>query len=167
MGPRQSTEREETTMRRKLIATGVAVLAVAGGGAAAVAATGNGTPQQESQAAIAAAATQLGVSSAKLSDALKTALENRVDAAVTAGTITQAQGDALKARIAADDYPVLGGIMGHGDGPGHGFGGHLTAAATYLGLSETELRTQLSGGKTLAAVATAQGKTADGLVAAL
>lgn len=41
------------------------------------------------------------------------------------------------------------------------------AAASYLGLSEAELRTQLSGGKTLADVAKAQGKTVAGLVAAL
>jgi hypothetical protein len=151
-------------MRRKLVAAGVAVLAVAGGGAA-VAATGLGTPQEESKAVIDDAAKQLGVDSTKLSAALKTALENRVDAAVAAGTITKAEGDALKARIEADDYPLLAG-PGFGHNGGHGFG-HLSAAATYLGLSETELRTQLEAGKTLADVAKAQGKTVEGLVAAL
>lgn len=39
----------------------------------------------------------------------------------------------------------------------------LTAAATYLGLSEADLRTQLHSGKTLAAVAAAQGKSESGL----
>src|SRR5215218_5312034 len=154
-------------MKRKLVAAGIAVLAVAGGGAA-VAATGSGTPQEESKAVVDDAAKQLGIDPTKLSDALKKALENRVDAAVAAGSITQAEGDALKARIESDDYPLLGGPgFGHHGGPGgHGFG-HLAAAATYLGLSETELRTQLDAGKTLADVAKAQGKTVDGLVAAL
>src|SRR5215208_7776707 len=103
-----------------------------------------------------------------VSAALKKALENRVDAAVAAGRMTKAQGDALKAQIESEEYPLLAGPgFGHHGGPGgHGFG-HLAAAATYLGLSETELQTQLAGGKTLADVAEAQGKTVDGLVAAL
>ena len=57
-------------------------------------------------------------------------------------------------------------MLGHRGGPGHGFG-HLEAAAAYLGLTEAELRTQLESGKTMADVAKAQSKTADGLVAAL
>jgi hypothetical protein len=154
-------------MRRKLVATAVAALAVAGAGAA-FAATGIGTPQEESKAVVEDAAKQLGVDSTKLSAALKQALENRVDAAVAAGSITKADGDALKARIAADDYPLFAvpGFGHHGGPGGHGFG-HLDAAATYLGLTETELRAQLAGAKTLADVAKAQGKTVDGLVAAL
>lgn len=49
------------------------------------------------------------------------------------------------------------------------FGGKglLTAAATYLGISEDALRAELSAGKSLADVAVASGKTRDGLVAAL
>jgi hypothetical protein len=153
-------------MRRKIVATAVAALAVAGGGAA-FAATGLGTPQEESKAVIDDAAEQLGVDSTELSDALKKAFQNRIDAAVAAGTITKAEGDALKERIESQDYPLLGGpgLWHHGPG-GHRFG-HLDAAATYLGLSETELRTQLAGGKTLADVAKAEGKTVDGLVSAL
>lgn len=50
------------------------------------------------------------------------------------------------------------------EGPMHG---HLDAVATYLGLTAAELRTQLQGGKTLAQVATAQGKSVDGLKAAI
>ena len=85
---------------------------------------------------------------------------------VAACRITRAEGDALKERIAAQEYPRLGGL-GHRGGPGgHGFH-HLAAAASYLGLTEAELRTQLSGDKTLADVAKARGKTVAGLVAAL
>jgi hypothetical protein len=41
------------------------------------------------------------------------------------------------------------------------------AAAQYLGLTDAQLQTQLQAGKSLAAVATAQGKTVAGLKAAL
>lgn len=49
------------------------------------------------------------------------------------------------------------------------FGSHnnLATAATYIGITEAELRTELQTGKTLAEVAVAHGKTRDGLIAAL
>ena len=51
----------------------------------------------------------------------------------------------------------------------HGpFGADIFAtAATYIGISEADLRTQLQAGKSLADVAVANGKTRDGLIAAL
>ncbi len=52
-------------------------------------------------------------------------------------------------------------------GERHHGGPQLAAAAEYLGLSADELRTQLEGGKTLAEMAEAQGKSVDGLVDAL
>ncbi len=50
-----------------------------------------------------------------------------------------------------------------------GIGGHgwLATAATYIGITEAALRTELQSGKSLADVAVANGKTRDGLVAAL
>src|SRR3954469_987534 len=50
-----------------------------------------------------------------------------------------------------------------------GIGGHgwLTTAATYVGITEDALRTELQTGKSLADVAVAHGKTRDGLIAAL
>jgi hypothetical protein len=155
-------------MKRTIVATGAAALAVAGGGAA-VADTGFGvgTPEEESKAVIEDAAQQLGVKSSALSDALKQAMENRIDAAVAAGRITKAEGDALKQRLESEDFPLLAGPgFGPHVGPGHGFP-HLAAAASFLGLSEAALQTQLADGKTLADVAKAQGKTVAGLVAAL
>jgi len=152
-------------LKPKVIAGTVAGLAVAGGGAA-YAATQFGSPQQENQAVLNDAAKQLGVQPSALSAALKKALENRVDEAVAAGRLTKAQGNELKQRIESGDVPLFGG-------PGHGFGHHagpfggLDAAAGYLGLTETQLRTQLESGKSLADVAKAQGKTVDGLVQAL
>ena len=43
----------------------------------------------------------------------------------------------------------------------------MPTAAKYLGLSESDLRTQLQSGKTLAAIATAQGKSVAGLKSAV
>lgn len=155
-------------LKRKVIVAGVAALAVAVTGGA-VAATKATSRKAESQAVVNDAAKQLGVQPSELTSALKKALANRVDAAVTAGRITKAEGDAMKARINSGDFPLFGG--GHRGGKfGHGPGFHLhglDAAASYLGLTEAQLRTQLSSGKTLAQVAKARDKSVDGLVDAL
>jgi hypothetical protein len=153
------------TLKRKVVAGAVAGLAVAGGGAA-VAATQAGSPAQESQAVVDDAAKQLGVKPAELSNALKQALANRVDAAVAAGRLTKEQGAELKQRIQSGDFPLFGPGGRHG-GPGHGPGGHLDAAASYLGLTEAALHEKLHAGTTLAQVAKDQGKSVDGLVKAL
>ena len=151
------------TTRHK-VAAAVAAAGLVVGAGAAVAAT-QGGPQQESQAIVADAAQQLGVSPAALTAALKKALENQVDAALSAGTITQAQADDMKAAIESGQLPLLGLRGGHDHGPGHG--ADLATAASYLGLTEAELRSSLAGGETLADVAKAQGKSTSGLVAAL
>ncbi len=143
-------------------------LAVAGGGVA-IGATQLGDGDK-SQAIVKDAAQQLGVQPSALSSALKKALENQVDAAVDAGQLTKAEGDALKARIESGEIPLFGPLGKLGVGPlGHSrFGfANLDAAASYLGLSESELRSQLESGKTLAQVARDRGKSVDGLVDAL
>lgn len=161
--------------KQKVAALAAGALAVAGGGAA-IAATGSNTPAEESQAVVDAAANDLGVTPAKLSTALKAALVDRVDAKLKAGTITEAEATALKARINSDSFALFGGGLGgprggpgglRGGGFGHR-GGDLTAATAYLGLTEAELRADLQSGKSLADVANAtDGKSVDGLVAAL
>jgi hypothetical protein len=149
---------------------------LAGGAAALVAALGAGgaiaadrlSQSEESNAVVADAAKQLGISADKLDAALKQALENRVDAAVEAGTLTEAQGAALKERIAAGEVPLIG--LGHGPGFGHHHGvrgADLDAAASYLGLTRDELHTRLQNGDTLAEIAQAEGKSVDGLVKTL
>jgi hypothetical protein len=155
----------DTSAKRKLAAGVAAALVVAGGGVA-IGAKAFSSPKQESEAVIADAAKQLGIEPAKLSAALKTALKHRVDAAVEAGRLTKAQGDALKARIDSGEMSLFP-VGGHHP---HGFGHHelkLDAAAAYLGLTEEQLQNELEGGKTLAQIATAHGKTAAGLVDAL
>lgn len=101
-------------------------------------------------------------------------LKNSLDELVTAGTITQAQEDAIIAGIEANrptppdgqfpgdgaGFPGQGGRgpgMDHG-GPGMGGrGAHLDAAATALGITTDELKTELEAGKTIADIATEKG----------
>lgn len=84
---------------------------------------------------------------------------------VSDGTLTQAQADKV-ATVIAEARPARPGPGGHGR---HG-GGHrldLAPAATALGLSEAELRTQLQAGRTLADIADEQDVPQADLVAAL
>lgn len=151
--------------RKTKIAVGAAALLSAAGTGAAVAASQGSSPSSESKAVIDDAAKQLGIPSSKLSDALKKALTDRVDAAVAAGSVTKAEADALKARIQSNDFPLFGGPhrgFGHG-----GFIGRLDSAAGYIGITDAQLRTELESGKSLAQIATAHGKSVDGLIGAL
>jgi hypothetical protein len=151
--------------RNRIVAAGAALVAAIVT-TAAVAASGALSSSEDSEAVVNDAAEQLGVEPSELSDALKQALKNRVDEAVEAGRLTEAQGAELKERIDANEVPLFG--FGHGPhGPGHGHFGGLDAAAEYLGLSQDELRTSLMEGQTLAEIARAEGKSVDGLVDAM
>ncbi len=155
------------TIKFAALAAGVATVVVGLAAAGAVAASRAHLPSEESKAVIDDAAGQLGVESSALSAALKQALKNRLDAAVEAGRLTKTQANELKNRIdSGDGLPLFGG-----PGPGHfdrpfGHFRDLEAAATYLGLTEADLRAQLQD-KTLAEIAKDRGKSVDGLVQAL
>ena len=152
-------------MNRKLklkVGAGVAAAAAVAGGGGAVAADRLGS-SGDSQAVVNDAAKQLGVTPSALTAALEKALENRIDAAVAAGRLTKEQGEELKQRIESGDLPLFFGPRG---GPHEHFG-ELDAAASYLGLTEAQLETQLESGKSLAQVAKDRGKSVDGLIQAL
>ena len=147
------------------IAGGTAALAaVLGGGA--VAAT-QLSPTEESDAIVADAAKQLGVSADKLDAALKQALENRVDAAVEAGTITEAQAAELKERIEAGDVPLVG------VGPGRAIAAATTASSTSRRRPRTSASPRRSSERASRTATRSprsrrpNGKTAAGLVDAL
>jgi hypothetical protein len=156
---------------RSLVVAAVALAVVVGAGAA-IAATGNSATSPS--AFLDSLAQHLGVSREKLDDATRAASLDQVEAALDAGTITKEQADALQERIESGDVPVFGLGLGRGFGPGfghgpgvRGLGGHLDAAAEYLGLTEDALRSRLAGGKTLAQIAEAEGKSVAGLQQAL
>jgi len=151
--------------RKHKVVVGAAAMLAAAGGGVAVAASETDSRSEESKAIIDDAANELGISSSKLSNALKKALSDRVDEAVAAGRLTQDEANALKERIQSDEFPLLGGLHHRG---GHvGAFGSLDAAAGYLGVTEAELRADLEGGKSLAQVARDRSKSVDGLVDAL
>jgi hypothetical protein len=161
---------------RRRAAIGVVGLAALGGGGAAIAATkDSASPAAQTSAIAEDAAGQLGVTPAALTAAIKKAMVDQIEAQVTAGTITKAQATQMEARLANADAPLfaLGGGHGKGDHGGRGHGGPgggriaFDAAATYIGVTNAQLRTQLEAGKSLATIATDNGKTADGLEAAL
>lgn len=164
-----------TRPRTRTIALGGAAALLVASGGGAVAATKLGDPKAESKQVLADAAKELGVQPSALEKALQNALKSRVDAAVAAGQLTKAQGDSIKARIDAGGVPLLVGPRGfggrHGGGPG-GFGhadraAALVGVASYLGITESALRTELEAGRSLADVAKANGKSVDGLVSLL
>ena len=163
------------------LAVALLAFALLAGGGAAIAGTGVFSPKQEREAFLNDAAKELGVEPSELGAALKSALKKRVDAAVAAGRITKAEGDRIKSRIDAGEAPLFFGFGRPGFGPeprGFGFGPHkrhfehrgqawLESAASYLGMTEANLRTALEDGKTLAQVAKDRGKSVDGLVQAM
>ena len=155
-------------MRRKVIAGAAAALAVGGAGAGVAATKMVQSPSAESKAVINDAAKSLGVEPSKLEAALKKAFEDRIDAAVAAGRLTKEQGRELKQRVESGDFPLFGPpAFGPGFGPPHPFFHGLDAAATYLGLTEAQLESRVNSGKTLAQIAKAEGKSVDGLKAAM
>lgn len=104
-----------------------------------------------------------GVDSTKLKDAFKTASIEKVDAKVADGTLTQDQANNIIDHINNEEFrgPMLGGPGGMGmRGPGlFGLRESMDEVATYLGMSATDLRTELQSGKTLLQVAESKGKT--------
>ena len=74
-------------------AAGIAMLVVALGATGAVAASRVLSPSEESKDVIDDAAAQLGVQTDALSDELREALKNRIDAALEAGRLTEAQAE--------------------------------------------------------------------------
>jgi hypothetical protein len=161
-----------------IAATASVVIAGAGG---ALAASQLDSPTARSQAIISDAAGQLNIEPSKLTSALQKAIDNQIDAAVKAGTLTADQGAALKKRIDSGQVPLVGGLglglrgFGHGQFGRHGgfglgrgmLGASAAAVASYLGITPAELRTELESGKTLAQIAVAHNKTADGVVSTL
>jgi len=145
--------------------TGAALL-VAGGGTA-LAQQGTGDRAAKCQERLAKLAEKRGTTVAELEAGAKARMTARIDRALAAGRITTEQAATLKQRVAqaqacaapaALKAKVLKAKLAQG--------GMLRAAVKYLGLTPTELRKQLPG-SSLAAIATAQGKSVDGLEAAM
>jgi hypothetical protein len=129
-------------MRKKIAATAMGAVLLAGGGlgAALLAPTTATAASSSSTSASSASAKADGQRGAWMTAALKKL--------VNAGTITQAQADAV-AKALESARPQ--------GGPGHGGHPGLAAAATAIGVSEADLHTAMQSGKTIADVARAKG----------
>ena len=166
-------------MRRTLLIGLAVVVAAATAGGAYAATQSSSNPRQ---AFLNDVAKRLGVSPSKLRAAVTGAFLDRLNAEVKAGRLTQAQANRLKQRIQQGAAIPLGppralrfappGALKLAPPRGLHFGlrghrGPLNAAAQYLGLSQDQLMSHLAGGKTLAQLAKAQGKSVSGLEQAL
>src|SRR5881275_3343354 len=98
----------QRSVRRKL-AIGAAGLVVLGGGGAAYAVTK--ANDNDRQAFLGDVAKRLNVTPQQLNDALKGAFEDRLQAAVNAGKLTQDQADQIKKKVeaAGAGVPFFGG----------------------------------------------------------
>jgi len=149
-----------------LVALGLGAVAI--GGAVTSAQEGDGPVGTF----ISKLAGKLGVSEDELKTAIQDTRVEMIDEAVAEGRLTEEQGERLKERIEEGD---LGFGFGSRFGEGrfrHGLcqravGGVLDASAGVLDMSVDDLKAQLKDGKSLAAVAEAQGMSVDGFKAAL
>jgi hypothetical protein len=175
---------------KQLAAVVIAALAVTGGGAAVAAASGGKTATSTAATAfrggpgdeLSTAASYLGTTVAGLQTQLQSGKTLAQIASATSGKSTDGL---IAALVAAEqkEHPnapaseitqrvtdfVNGVLPPHGPGFGHGPGGFdLSAAASYLGLTVSQLQADLQSGQTLAQVANATGgKSAAGLIQAL
>jgi hypothetical protein len=125
--------------------------------------------QLEAGKSLAQIASAQGKSVSGLEDVIIADAKTHLDEAVANGKLTAAQAETMLADLKSHVDELVNATGGPG-GPGLKvavgpvFG---DAAAKYLGLTQDELRAQIEGGKTLAQVAAAQGKSVDGLKAAI
>jgi hypothetical protein len=156
-------------MVKRRFVIGAAGLAALSGGGVAYAVNQRSGLGGERQAFLNDVAGRLHVSPGALQSAISGALSDRLDAAVKAGRLTQAQADTIKQRIKQNGgAPFLGGpphpFFG---GPGGPFVAGFDAAAGYLGLTPQQLHDQLESGKSLAGVASDRNKDLNGLKKAI
>ena len=147
-------------VKQSLVAGALTAGLIGGGAAGAILGTGgvSGAQDAATTSTTVAADTQRKSPTDHFTEALAPLVKD--------GTITQAQADAVVKALAA---APAGGERG-GPGGRHG-GAGLTEAATALGVTADELRTELQSGKTIAQVAQAKGvdvqKVIDAMVAGL
>ena len=151
-------------MRKSIAATALAAASIAGIGAGiTLGFPGISNAETTTTAAgTAATTTDPTTGTATARPDRSTIVNDALAKLVTAGTITQAQSDAV-AKALTDALPAKG-LDSRG---GRGGGASLTVAAKAIGISEADLRTALQGGQTIAQVAAAHNVTTDAVAAAI
>src|SRR5438094_4595316 len=103
-------------------------------------------------------AVEISKSQAEINSAFQRAIADTLADEVKSGQITQAQADAIKQKLANQTPCTLPSTIGHAGSKSEiaaYMQQYLTAAAAALGLSETQLKTDLAGGQSLSQVAAA------------
>jgi len=180
---------------RRLVASAAALALVAGGGAAYAATSSHSLSKGGGRGAIGSAVagylgftaeqlradlkggetlaqitTAQGKTVSGLEQTIEAAVKTRLDQAVTAGKMTSQREQQILSQLPARLDKLVnashpGALIRHKLGALRR--GLIRVSATYLGLTPQSLRSELRTGKTLAQVATAQGKTAAGLEQAI
>ena len=107
-------------------------------------------------------AVEIGKSQAEINAAFQKAVADTLADEVKAGQITQAQADAIKAKLANQTPCTLPSTVRPGPGGGDktAVGAvmqqYLSAAASALGITQTQLQTDLKNGQSLSQIAAAQ-----------
>ena len=133
------------------------------------------TQQLQGGKSLAEIATEQGKSVTGLKQALLTAAKANLDRAVAAGEMTADQEQQLLAQFSSQIDAFVNGKgdlsikirAGAGPAPSALGGGLFKTAADYLGLSLDQMLQELQGGKSLAEIATEQGRSVAGLEQAL
>ena len=153
----------------KLAIVAIAVLALGGG---IVVTQTDSDPARPFSNFVSRLAENLGITEAKLQEAIDQTSVDIVNEKEAAGDLTAEKADSLRERIASGEgLPFFGGF-GHGRGFGHGFGGfrlgfgHLGAGsdelAACLGVATADdLRAALTDGQSLAQIGADNGKSRD------
>ncbi len=139
--------------KQNIAVTAITVAALAGGAIVAVPAFASGDTGSSSSAPSTGSGSRVSPHKASL------------DKLVADGTITQAQADAVQAQLEAD-RPTRGDGRGHGGMGGRSGGETMSAAASALGLTADELRTQLQT-RSLGQIADDAGVSRDSLISAM
>src|SRR5216683_4779106 len=105
-------------------------------------------------------AVEIGKSQAEINAAFQKAVADTLADEVKSGQITQAQADAIKKKLANQTPCTLPSTAARGGGGDKALGAYmqqyLSAAAAALGVSQTQLMTDLKNGQSLSQVAAAQ-----------
>jgi uncharacterized protein YidB (DUF937 family) len=102
----------------------------------------------------------LGISVERYDSAVQEAREQTLEQAVTEGWLTQSQADRMRERVSQADGELWAtdfNLGKHGRGVGHWGVSLTTVAADKLGMTRSDLLTELRGGKSIAAVAEEKG----------
>ncbi len=105
-------------------------------------------------------AVDIGKSQAQINSAFQKAISDTLADQVKSGQITQAQADAIKQKIANQTPCTLSASLAHYGGSKAEIGAYMqayvSAAASALGITDAQMKTDLTNGQSLSQIASAQ-----------